>query len=61
MTFMRLIAFETIYIYLIFMPSLYSYEVPPNDIEIYTIDWNPTPEVCFQGRVMGLIQVYEVK
>ena len=55
------ISFKITYIYLIFISSLHSYEVPPNGIEIYTTEWNPTPEVCFQGRVMGLIQVYEVK
>ena len=57
---LSLITFKIICIYLIFVPSLYSYDVPPNDIEIFTIDWNPTPQVCIQGRVMGLIHVYEV-
>ena len=49
-----------VFIYLNLMKFLHPYVIPTNDVEIFTSDWNPTPVVCAQGRVMGLIQVYEV-
>ena len=49
-----------IFIYLNLIKFLHPYVIPTNDVEIFTADWNPTPVVCAQGRVMGLIQVYEV-
>ena len=30
-------------------------------IEIFTADWNPTPHACVNGKVLGLIHVYEVE
>ena len=50
-----------IFIYLLsFITSVHPSTIQTNEIEIYTIDWKPTPQVCVQGRVKGLIQVYEV-
>ena len=49
-----------LFIYLNLIKFLQSYVIPTNDVEIFTTDWNPTPPACVQGRVMGLIQVYEV-
>ena len=49
-----------IFIYLNLIKFLHPYVIPTNDVEIFTSDWNPTPPACVQGRVMGLIQVYEV-
>ena len=49
-----------VFIYLNLIKFLQPYVIPTNDVEIFTTDWNPTPPVCVQGRVMGLIQVYEV-
>ena len=50
-----------IFIYLLsFITSVHPSTIQTNEIEIYTIDWKPTPQVCVQGRIKGLIQVYEV-
>ena len=49
-----------LFIYLNLIKFLQPYVIPTNDVEIFTTDWNPTPPACVQGRVMGLIQVYEV-
>ena len=49
-----------LFIYLNLIKFLQPYVIPTHDVEIFTTDWNPTPPACVQGRVMGLIQVYEV-
>ena len=52
--------FAIISFYLNLIEFSYLNVIPLGPVEIYTNDWNPTPQVCVQGRVMGLIHVYEV-
>lgn len=56
---MRLITVLNSVLAIIYL-NVFNFVQEYDGFEIYTTDWNPTPDKCHLGTVKGLIHVYQV-
>ena len=62
MNLIKLFGYVVVVIYVYVLNLVNSVQkIHQNGVEIYTADWNPTPDKCVYGTIKGLINVYEVK